>query len=156
MNKENHIEKVLWSIAFPGFCQILNGKFLKGIVFISLEILINVKSGLNVAIILSFNGNTEMAVKQTNYQWLMFYPCIYIFAIWDAYRDSIRYRVPYAFLPFVFSAYVGTIGVIYSPVFKIRNVLFGPIWLPIACLFLGALIGKYIRYLVITYTCKDR
>jgi hypothetical protein len=30
MSREGQIEKVLWNIAFPGFGQILNGKFLRG------------------------------------------------------------------------------------------------------------------------------
>lgn len=151
MNNDNHIEKILWSIAFPGFGQILNGKFYKGALFIALEVLINVKANLNEVIVLSFNGNIERAVKQTNYQWLMFYPCIYVFAIWDAYRDSNVQRTLYAFLPFVLSAYLGTIGVVYSSVIKINGFLLGPIWLPIICLILGALLGAFIRYPIIKY-----
>src|SRR5699024_1922917 len=53
------------------------------------------------------------AIQQVDYQWIMFYPCIYMFAIWDAYKDA-GGGGPYAFLPFVFAAYFGTIGVIYS------------------------------------------
>jgi hypothetical protein len=40
------LEAILWSIALPGFAQLLNRKFLKGIVFIFFEFLVNVKSPL--------------------------------------------------------------------------------------------------------------
>lgn len=105
MDKENSIEKILWSIAFPGLGQILNGRLLKGIIFITLEVAINIMANLNEVIVLSFQGNTLEAVERTNYGWLMFYPCVYMFAIWDAYRDSGELRTPYAFLPFIVSAY---------------------------------------------------
>ena len=88
MMTKDELEKILWSIALPGFAQILNGKFLKGLLFIGLEILINVQSNFNDVIILSFHWEIEKAIEQTNYQWLMFYPCLYFFAIWDAYSDA--------------------------------------------------------------------
>jgi len=48
------IEKLLWSIALPGFGQLLNGKYIKGVLLISLEFLVNVKSNFNEVIISSF------------------------------------------------------------------------------------------------------
>jgi hypothetical protein len=78
------IEKLLWSIALPGFGQLLNHKYIKGILLITLEFLVNVLSNFNKAIILSFQGDILSAIKITNYQWLMFYPCLYFFAMWDA------------------------------------------------------------------------
>jgi hypothetical protein len=79
-------EKLLWSIALPGFGQILNGKLIKGILIIFLEILINVQANFNEVIILSFHGEIVSAIEQTNYRWLMFYPCLYFFAMWDAFK----------------------------------------------------------------------
>lgn len=67
-------EKLLWSIALPGFGQILNGKLIKGIFILFLEILINVQANFNEVIILSFHGDIVSAIEQTNYPWLMFYP----------------------------------------------------------------------------------
>lgn len=154
MSSRDKIERILWSIAFPGFGQILNGEIIKGVIFIALELLINIESNLNEAIVSSFQGNTEIAVKQVNYQWLMFYPCIYLFAMWDAYRNSGQQSESYSFLPFVFAAYLGTIGVIFSSTFRINRTLLGPVWLPILCLFLGALIGLLIRYFIIGWRNK--
>lgn len=53
------IEKLLWSMALPGFGQFLNGKVVKGIVLLILEFLVNVQANFNVVIILSFQGETK-------------------------------------------------------------------------------------------------
>ncbi|MFC7686992.1 hypothetical protein [Ureibacillus sp. GCM10028918] len=145
MSKENRVEKILWSIALPGFGQLLNGRFLKGLLLIVLEILINVQSNLNNSIIYSFQGEIQLAIDQTNYQWLMFYPCLYMFSIWDAYREAEGETSPYSFIPFVFSAYFGTIGVIYSSSLMVFGVQFGPVFLPILFLILGIGIGVLIK-----------
>jgi hypothetical protein len=50
MGKCDRIEVLLWSIALPGFGQILNGNFLKGLLLIGLEFMINVQSNLNEVI----------------------------------------------------------------------------------------------------------
>jgi hypothetical protein len=145
MAKSKEVEKILWSIAFPGFAQLLNGKIIKGLLFIGLEFLVNIQSNMNSAIVASFHGDIDTAIKITDYQWLLFHPCLYLFAIFDAYRDAGGGREPYSFLPFVFSAFFGTIGVIYSPTLKIFGVLFGPIWLSILFLIIGVSIGNFIR-----------
>lgn len=67
-------ERLFWCIAFPGFG--LNGKYLKGITFISLEFVINVKSHFNEVILYSFNGEIKKAIDYTDYQWIMFYPSL--------------------------------------------------------------------------------
>jgi hypothetical protein len=82
------MDKLFWSIALPGFGQLLNGKYIKGIVLIALEFLINVQANFNEVIILSFQGNIQAAIQKADYGWLMFYPCLYFFAMWDAYRDT--------------------------------------------------------------------
>jgi len=144
------IEKLLWSIALPGFGQLLNHKYLKGILLITLEFLVNVQSNFNKVIILSFQGNILSAIKITNYQWLMFYPCLYFFAMWDAFKEAKEEAMPLSFLPFVFAAYFVTIGIIFSSKLKIFGMLFGPVFLPmlflIPGLFTGLLISKVIKH----------
>lgn len=141
-------EAILWSIALPGFAQILNRKIFKGIIFIVLEFLINVNSNFNSAIMSSFLGEIDNALQVTNFQWLMFYPCVYMFAMWDAFKDADGETSPYSFLPFVFGAYFVTVGIMYSPIFKINGVLLGPIWLPMLSLIPGLLIGYCIWFII--------
>ncbi|NHC39378.1 hypothetical protein G6549_05330 [Bacillus sp. MM2020_1] len=139
------LEAILWSIALPGFVQILNRKIIKGIFFIVLEFLINVNSHLNIVILYSFKGKIREAIEATNYQWLMFYPCLYMFAMWDAYKDAEGETPRYSYLPFVFGAYFVTLGLVYSSSLKVGQILLGPMWLPIMSLIPGLMVGSIIR-----------
>ena len=134
-------EKLLWSIALPGFGQFLNRQYVKGITLLVLEILINVQSNLNQIIISSFEGNIRMAIDQTNYPWLMFYPCVYMFGIWDAYKDANGEISQFSYLPFVLGAFFATIGIIYSNTFHVSGIMLGPIWLPMLYCGIGIAIG---------------
>ena len=150
-NKSVPIESLLWSIAFPGFGQLLNRRFFKGLLFISLEILINIYSNFNQVIVLSFHGEIAEAIIQTNYAWYMFYPCIYFFAIWDAYKDAGGGQGVFAYLPLVCTTYFATIGVIFSPVFTLFGYLIGPLWLPILFTPVGLSIGVLIRWMLLKW-----
>ncbi|BCJ87070.1 hypothetical protein [Effusibacillus dendaii] len=149
MSTDRKIGVLLWSIALPGFGQLRNGKYVKGIVFIILEFIINWKANLNQIILESFHGEIESAIALADYQWLLFYPCVYMFAIWDAYSDAGPPHSPFSYLPFVLAAYIGTLGVIYAPTLKILGVLWGPVWLPLFFLFVGVVIGLVFRKLLL-------
>lgn len=82
------MDALVWSIALPGFGQLRNGQLFKALLFIALEILINIKANLNTIIFLTFQGEITASIAATNYQWLMFYPCVYLFAAWDAYATA--------------------------------------------------------------------
>ncbi|MEN1968529.1 hypothetical protein WMZ97_10695 [Lentibacillus sp. N15] len=142
------IEAIIWNIALPGLAQILNGKIIKGLVLVGLGFLVNIQSNLNQAILYSFNGEIQLAIDITNYQLLLFYPCWYIFAMWDVYKDTGSGKESFSFLPFVFSAYSMTVGAIYSPTLKIGGILFGPIWLPTLFLPIGIIVGTVLRILL--------
>jgi hypothetical protein len=139
------VEILFWGIALPGFGQLLNGKYVKGIVLITLEFLVNMGAKLNLIIMSSFQGNIEAAIQQANYQWLMFYPCLYMFAIWDGFKDAGGAHSRYTTLPFVFCAFFGTVGIMYSPVMRILGVLLGPVWLPMGFAFLGLGFGYVLK-----------
>jgi|SRR5699024_1896825 len=143
--KDKKSEVLFWSIAFPGFGQLLNRKYLKAFILVALEFVINVKGNINIVIMNSFLGDMQMAIDQADYGWLMFYPCVYLFAIWDAYRDAGGGELPFMHIPFVFAAYFGTIGVIYSSRFTLFGFFLGPIFLPIISMIAGYSIGLLIR-----------
>lgn len=140
MDKPSRVaEALLWSIALPGFGQFRNGKYVKGILLILMEFAINVQSHLNLVIISSFHGNIHQAIDQTGYQWLMFYPCVYMFGIWDAYKDAGGGTKPFAVFPYVFGAFFATIGIIYS-----RDLL-GAMWSGICGLAVGIAVGLVLQ-----------
>ncbi len=152
MNK-NTLEKLVWSIAFPGFGQLLNGKYIKGIFLIFLEVIVNVQSNFNSAILSSFLGDISTSIEQVNFQWLLFYPCLYFFSMWDAIKDANKGRdtSPLLFLPFVFSAYFVTVGVMFSTKITIFGVLLGPIFLPMLFVIPGVVIGLLLRKILLLF-----
>jgi hypothetical protein len=110
-------------------------------------------SSFNQAIMYSFLGKIPQAYEVVNYQWLMFYPCVYMYAIYDAYKfgDGVNPRL--SFVPFVFGAFFVTVGLMYSPN-TIFGISFGPIWLPMISLIPGLSIGFIIRYFLSTLGSK--
>ncbi|WP_082234579.1 hypothetical protein [Halobacillus massiliensis] len=145
-------EALLWSIALPGFGQILNGKIVKGTVFLLLEIIVNVQSNFNLTIMYSFLGEINTAIETPDYQWLMFYPCLYMFTMWDAYRDAEGETTSISYLPFLFGAFFVTVGLIYSVKIKIFGFLIGPIFLPMLFLVPGLVIGFIIYKIILIVT----
>lgn len=150
MKRIGKLEAILWSIALPGFSQILMGKVIRGLLFVLLEIFINIRSNFNAAIKLSFLGKTNEAITIVDYQWLMFYPCLYMFAMWDAYcsANPPTEKDTYSFLPFVFGAYFITVGLMYSER-QLFGILFGPVFLPMIALLPGMLIGFLIKKILL-------
>ncbi|RSL32349.1 hypothetical protein D7Z54_15750 [Salibacterium salarium] len=147
--KSKKLEMLLWSIALPGFGHLIIGKYVKGISLIFLEVLINVLGNFNYIILLSFNGKIQEAIAHTDYQWLMFYPCLYFFAIWDAYKEVGGGEKPFAYLPLAFAAYFVTVGLIFSSRLSVFGYLIGPVWLPMLFLPIGLCIGAVIRWILL-------
>jgi len=148
MKKMSKLEAVLWNIAFPGFSQLLLGQYVKGLLFVGLEVIINAMSHFNMGIMYSFLGEIDRAETVINYQWLMFYPCVYMFSMWDGYRTAMPENEKNSFLPFVFSAYFVTVGLMVSPKVTIFQLHPGPVFLPMLFLIPGLLIGFFIKSLL--------
>ncbi len=142
------LEAVLWNIAFPGFTQLLTGQYIKGVLFVVLEFIMNVNSHFNSGIMFSFLGEIQKAEEILDYQWLMFYPCIYMFSIWDAYRFAMSAEEKYSFLPFVFGAYFVTVGLMLSPKVTVFQIHPGPIFLPMIFLIPGLIVGGIIQQIL--------
>lgn len=149
------LEAIMWSIALPGFSQLLMKKYWKGTMLVILEFIINAASNFNEAIMLSFLGDIGGAIETINFQWILFYPCLYMFAMWDAYKAAMDTEDEYAFLPFVFCAYFVTVGVFYSTQLKLFGVLLGPVFLPMVFLIPGIISGFLVKYSII-YVRKKR
>ncbi|MCG1023424.1 hypothetical protein [Sutcliffiella horikoshii] len=78
-----------WSAAFPGFGHLLLSKYLRGLVLLLWEVVINIKAHVNLAMVYSFQGEINLAKEVLDTQWLLIYIPVYIFAIWDSYRTTV-------------------------------------------------------------------
>lgn len=77
---------MMWSLVLPGFGQIYNKDYIVGFILMGWELLVNVKSNLNLVLLQTFIGDGPGAHLAVNYQWALFYPSVYGFAIWQAYN----------------------------------------------------------------------
>lgn len=80
----------LWSIAMPGCGQIYNRDWFLGLLLLASEFIINCKSNLNQAIFLSFHFDLAQARTIIDYQWGLFYPSIYTYALWNAFNRAVE------------------------------------------------------------------
>ncbi|MGJ7922873.1 hypothetical protein [Neobacillus sp. LXY-4] len=102
-----------WSAAFPGFGHIRLGIYVKGLILLIWEIIINVHSRLNEAMVFSFNGQFELAKDVLNIKMLFLYIPIYIHCIWDSYRQTVDLNKHYLLaenerapiVPFIMNGY---------------------------------------------------
>ncbi|MEN1967087.1 hypothetical protein WMZ97_03315 [Lentibacillus sp. N15] len=87
-NNKSPIAALLWSLALPGFGQLYNRDFLLGIILMTWEIILNVKTNLNLALFYSFKGDFTLASQVVNYEWGLFYPSVFCFALWQAFNSA--------------------------------------------------------------------
>lgn len=78
-----------WSAAFPGFGHLLLSKYLRGLGLFIWEVIINLESKVNLAMMHSFCGDIAQAKADLNTRWVLMYIPVYIFAIWDSYRTTV-------------------------------------------------------------------
>lgn len=143
------LESIMWSIALPGFSQLLTGHYIKGIFFILSEVIINHYSNFNLAIMLSYLGEFEKAYSVTDFQWLSFYACLYFFAMWDGYRTVMPPGEKLSFLPFVISAYLVTVGLFYCGKLKLFGYFIGPVFMPMLFVIPGLILGFTTRAIIL-------
>ncbi|WHH61576.1 hypothetical protein [Petroclostridium sp. X23] len=79
-----------WSAALPGFGHMHLGAYIRGLMFMIGEILINLEGHLNLAIFYTFTGNFEKANHVLNERWSLFYAGIWVFALYDVWRLTIE------------------------------------------------------------------
>jgi len=80
------------SASFPGFGHLALGNYITGILLIFWEVLINTKAKINLAVLYSFTGRYEMVREIVDNRWLLLYAPVYLFAIWDSYRRTVKYN----------------------------------------------------------------
>lgn len=81
-----------WSVLFIGIGHIYNHKLLNGFILMGWGIIIAVKTNLPYILIFTLTGQFERINEVINYEWLLFFPSIYFFSIYDSYSSSIGYN----------------------------------------------------------------
>ncbi|KHD84179.1 hypothetical protein [Heyndrickxia ginsengihumi] len=105
----------LFSLLMPGFGQIYNQQFIKGISFVIIEHFDNMFGKINKSIQLDFNGFHHQALEMINYNAMLFYPGFYMYVVWDAWyyaKDGANKTI--TAIPFIFGGFLGELGAIFS------------------------------------------
>lgn len=79
-----------WSAAFPGFGHWMLSKHALGVLLVIWEIVVNSYSHINEAILYSFIGHFAEAKAIADMKWLPIYIGLYIFAVWDSYKQAVE------------------------------------------------------------------
>ncbi|MCL6610091.1 MAG: hypothetical protein K6T66_00975 [Peptococcaceae bacterium] len=90
MHGRNPWMPMWWSAALPGLGHLCQGAYLRGLLLMSWEILVNIKARLNQAIVYTFTGQFGKAGETLDREWALFYGVIFFFAIYDSYRISVE------------------------------------------------------------------
>jgi TM2 domain-containing membrane protein YozV len=80
----------LWSVLMPGFGQLYNDRALQALALMGWYLAVAFKSGLALGAYHTLRGEFHLVLPLLNYQWLLFWPSIYIFGIADAYADTVE------------------------------------------------------------------
>lgn len=105
----------LFSLLMPGFGQVYNSQFIKGMVFLAIEHFDNMVGNINTAIQLDFNGAHLQALEAVNYDGMLFYPGFYVYVVWDAwYFAKEGGNKTASAIPFVIGGFLGTLGAIFA------------------------------------------
>jgi hypothetical protein len=100
-----------WAAAFPGFGHIILGSYVKGFLLIIWEIIINLASHANLAILYSFIGKFDQAKQTFDRRWGILYVAVFVYSIWDSYRTTVDLNKLYKLAKFENSPIVpGKIG----------------------------------------------
>jgi len=105
----------LFSILMPGFGQLYNRQFFKGVIFILFEHWGNMAGNINKAIQLDFNGLHQQALDVFVYDGVLFYPGFYAYVVWDAwyYAKEGANKTTTA-IPFAIAGFLGEFGAIFA------------------------------------------
>lgn len=88
MDRRNPIYAAIWSALVIGLGHLHCNRMLKALVLMAWYLVVVIKSGLSQAAYHTFLGHWDMVHQALDYQWLLFWPSIYVFGIVDAYGDA--------------------------------------------------------------------
>ncbi|WDL97603.1 hypothetical protein [Alicyclobacillus sp. ALC3] len=84
-----------WSVFFPGFGQITLGQYLLGWILFGWEVLVNLRSHFNTAIVYTLTGRVDAARYLLDMKWILLYGSVFTFAFWSSYQLSVETNIQY-------------------------------------------------------------
>lgn len=88
--RRNPVMAAVWSAIGTGFGQLYCDRGLKSVILMAWYFAVVINSGLSQAMVHTLLGEHARALASIDWQWLLFWPSIYIFGIADAYHDCVE------------------------------------------------------------------
>lgn len=89
LTQRNPALAVFFSFILGGMGQIYNCQYVKGFILLFWVFIINYYSQFNHLLVKTLTGK-EIFLQQIDWQWLLFYPSIIVFCIWDSYVGAVE------------------------------------------------------------------
>lgn len=90
LNRRNPWLAAFFSLFLGGAGHFYNCRLVKALILMGWHLAVWLKSGLNLALIATLQGNWAEVHALIDYQWLLFLPSIHLFNIWSAYSDCVE------------------------------------------------------------------
>ncbi len=89
LKRRNPRMAFVWSLLFAGLFHICNNKLISGITLMGWMIAISYYTKFPTMIIYTMTGQLDLIPPLINQQWLLFFPSIYLFSIFDGYVHAV-------------------------------------------------------------------
>lgn len=89
LHLRNPLVIAMWSAFFPGFGHISLGSYVKGYTLVIWEIVVNMQSHINVAIMYTLQGKFDLVKSVIDKRWVYLYIPIFIYSIMSSYRVTV-------------------------------------------------------------------
>lgn len=90
LSRRNPWVAFFWSLLLGGAGHFYNMQLIKGVILMGWHFVISQQSGLSEAIVHTLLGQWDLAKQCVDYQWLLFWPSIHMFNVWNAYVDCVE------------------------------------------------------------------
>ncbi|HYG58438.1 MAG TPA: hypothetical protein VD902_10295 [Symbiobacteriaceae bacterium] len=90
LGKRNPWMALFLSLLLGGGGHFYNFSLVKAVMLMGWHLAIWLNSGMNQAIVAMAKGNWEQVHQVLDYQWLLFFPSIHVFNMWNAYSDTVE------------------------------------------------------------------
>jgi len=90
LDKRNPILSVFWSVLMPGLGQLYIHRIIGAFFVIIWAVVFFYYSHLLEGISLLFSGKIQQATSALDAEWLLFFPSLYGFAIFDSYMNTVE------------------------------------------------------------------
>lgn len=110
---KNRFLAAILSFVMPGLGQIHNRQFIKAIILLLIEHVLNRLAHINSALMLCLNGQHIESINLLNYEYALFYPGFYALCVYDSVLNAEKKPNINGAFWFILTGIIGCLAIIY-------------------------------------------